>query len=138
MGDHTTEIDVLIDEHRELMRIMAALTQAMEAPDADREALLDRLETMLGHHTEREESGLFHVLQQVEVPPRYIGLFEHDHTHMVDLVHAARDDRSKIDDLLNDLGAHMAREEDDMFPAAEQLLGPAHWDAVEVAVAGRR
>jgi hypothetical protein len=32
----------------------------------------------------------------------------------------------------------MAREENDMFPAAEQLLGPADWTAVEAAVAGLR
>ena len=29
----------------------------------------------------------------------------------------------------------MVREENDMFPAAEQLLGPADWDTIEAAVA---
>jgi hemerythrin-like domain-containing protein len=135
MADHDAEIDGLIDEHRELMTIMAALQRATGDPDSDVEGMLDQLETALGHHTEREESGLFHVLRQVDVPPQYMSLFDHDHSHLVDLIHAARRDRHVVDGLLNSLEAHMAREENDMFPAAEQLLGPADWDAVEAAVA---
>jgi hemerythrin-like domain-containing protein len=135
MGDHDAEIDGLIDEHRDLMTIMAALRRAFDGPDADLTGLLNQLETALDHHTDREESGLFNVLRQVEVPAQYMGLFEHDHSHLVDLIHAAGSDRQRIDELLNSLESHMAREENDMFPAAEQLLGPADWAAVEAAVA---
>jgi hemerythrin-like domain-containing protein len=138
MGDHDTEIDGLIDEHRDLMAIMAALRLAMGDPAPDVNGLLDQLETALAHHTKREEFGMFHVLEQVEVPPQYIGLFEHDHAHLVDLIHSARRDPNSVDGLLNSLEAHMAREENDMFPAAEQLLGPADWEAVDAAVADLR
>ncbi len=138
MGDHDPEIDGLIDEHRELMTIMATLRRAMGEPDSDVDGLLDELEVALAAHTEREEAGLFHTLRDVEVPPEYMGLFEHDHGHLIDLIESARRDGRSVDDLLQSLEAHMAREESDMFPAAEQLLGPADWDAVDAAVAHLR
>jgi hypothetical protein len=138
MGDDETEIDGLIGEHRGLMTVTGKLTRASSEPDADLGGLLDELETALAHHTEREEKGLFHTLHEVAVGPEYMGLFEHDHGHLVDLIRAARQDRSSVDDLVKSLEAHMAREEEDMFPAAEQLLGPADWDAVDAAVAHLR
>jgi hemerythrin-like domain-containing protein len=138
MGDHAAEIDGLIDEHRDLMTIMAALNRAGGDPDSNVNELLDELETKLGHHTEREESGLFHVLRQVDVPARYVALFEHDHGHLVDLIHSSRTGPQRVAELLSSLEAHMAREENDMFPAAEQLLGPSDWDAVRAAIADVR
>ena len=138
MGDGNLEIDGLIDEHRELMSIMATLRHAADQPDSEIDGLLDELTTALAHHTEREEVGLFHTLRDVEVPPEYVGLFEHDHGHLVDLIESAQRDREVVDDLLKSLEAHMVREEHDMFPAAEQLLGPADWDAIDVAVAHQR
>jgi hemerythrin-like domain-containing protein len=138
MGDHDGEIDELIDEHRELMTIMATLQRDVDDPDADLQGLLNQLETELAHHTDREESGLFNVLRQIEVPAQYMGSFEHDHSHLVDLIHAAQRDRDSVGALLNSLESHMAREENDMFPAAEQLLGPAEWETVEAAVADLR
>jgi hemerythrin-like domain-containing protein len=138
MGDHDSEIDGLIDEHRELMTTMAALRRALDDPNADVQGLLNQLEGALAHHTDREESGLFNVLRQVEVPEQYMGLFEHDHSHLVDLLHASQRDRDSVGALLNSLESHMAREENDMFPAAEQLLSPADWETVEAAVADLR
>ena len=138
MGDHEPEIDGLIDEHRELMTVMATLRRALGQPDSEVDGLLDQLDMALAHHTEREETGLFHTLHEVEVPPEYMGLFEHDHGHLVDLLNSARRDRHRMDELLMSLEAHMVREETDMFPAAEQLLGPADWDAVDAAVAHLR
>ena len=134
MGDHDAEVDGLIDEHRDLMTIMAALDRAVGDEDSNVDDLLDQLETKLSHHTEREESGLFDVLRQVDVPAEYVGLFEHDHGHLVELVHSARTDHQRVAELLDSLEAHMAREENDMFPAAEQLLGPSDWDAVRAAI----
>ena len=54
------------------------------------------------------------------------------------MIRRARRDRRSVDDLVKSLEAHMVREETDMFPAAEQLLGPADWDAVDAAVAHLR
>jgi hemerythrin-like domain-containing protein len=138
MDDHDSEIDGLIDEHRQLMTLMGELRRASSQPDSDVDDILDRLEAALAHHTEREETGLFHTLHEVEVPPEYMGLFEHDHGFLVDLIVSARRDRHSVDDLIKNLEAHMLREENDMFPAAEQLLGPADWDAVDAAVAHLR
>ena len=99
---------------------------------------MGELTAALAHHTEREEAGLFRTLREVKVPPEYMGLFEHDHGHLVELIESARRDRHGVDDLLKSLEAHMVREETDMFPAAEQLLSPADWDAVNAAVAHLR
>ena len=134
MGDDNPEIDGLIDEHRELSTIGASLRRAKDQPDFEIDGLLDQLKTQLAHHTEREEAGLFHTLHAVEVPPEYMGLFDHDHGHLADLIESAKRDRHGVDDLLSSLEAHMVREENDMFPAAEQLLGPADWDTIEAAV----
>ena len=137
MADHDSEIDGLIDEHRDLMAIMGKLKRAVSEPDSDVDEILDQLEMALAHHTEREETGLVQTLHEVEVGPEYLGLFEHDHGHLVDSSSRPRD-RQTVDDLLKSIEAHMLREENDMFPAAEQLLGPGDWDAVDTAVAHLR
>jgi hemerythrin-like domain-containing protein len=134
MADHDSEIDGLIDEHRDLMTIMVKLRHAVSDADSNVDEILDQLETALAHHTEREETGLFHTLHEVDVGPEYMGLFEHDHGHLVDLIESARRDRLTVDDLIKSFEAHMLREENDMFPAAEQLLGPDDWKAVDAAV----
>lgn len=136
MAVHDTEIDELIDEHRQMMTIMATLRRAGDGSEVDE--LLDQLETALAHHTEREETGLFHTLHNVDVPAEYVGLFEHDHGHLVDLLQSSRRDRQNMDRLLQSLEAHMKREEADMFPAAEQLLSPVDWADIETTVAHLR
>ena len=138
MDEYNAEIDGLIDEHRDLMTIMGTLRDVVNVSDPDVSKILDQLATALAHHTEREEAGLFHTLRDVEVGPDYMDLFEHDHGHLVDLIESTRRERSTADDLINGFEVHMLREENDMFPAAEQLLSPADWDAVDAAVAHLR
>ena len=138
MDDHDSEVDGLIDEHRQLMTILARLQRTAGEPGSDLDALLDQLDAELTHHTEREEAGLFHVLHQIDVSPEYMNLFEHDHRHLVELIATARGDRHSVDGLVKIFDAHMQREENDMFPAAEQLLGPDDWDAVDAAVSRLR
>jgi hemerythrin-like domain-containing protein len=138
MGERDLEIDGLVDEHRELMTIIARLRRAADLPSAEVDGLLGQLDMALAHHTEREELGLFHTLREIDVPAEYVGLFEHDHGHLVDLIESARRDRQRVDDLLRSLEAHMVREESDMFPAAEQLLRSADWDAIDAAVSHLR
>ena len=134
MDDHDSEVDGLIDEHRNLMTILGQLQRAAGEPDSDLDGLLDQLEDALAHHTDREETGLFHVLHQLDVGSEYMDLFEHDHGHLVELIAAARGDRNSVDGLVTSFEAHMLREENDMFPAAEQLLGPDDWNAIDAAV----
>jgi hemerythrin-like domain-containing protein len=138
MGEYSTEIDGLIDEHRELMTIMGQLREESSLSDSEVSGILDQLQSALAHHTEREEAGLFHTLRHVDVGPEYMDLFEHDHGHLVDLIESARRERHLVSDLIKVFEAHMLREENDMFPAAEQLLGPADWDAVDASVAHLR
>ena len=90
MDDHDSEIEGLIDEHRELMTILARLQRTAGEPGSDLDALLDQLDAELTHHTEREEAGLFHVLHQIDVSPEYMDLFEHDHHHLVELIATVR------------------------------------------------
>ena len=63
MDEYNSEIDGLIDEHRDLMTIMGRLRDAVSMSDPDVPEILDQLETALAHHTEREEAGLFHTLR---------------------------------------------------------------------------
>ena len=138
MSDRETEIDGLIDEHRELITLMGTLRRAVSEPGSNVDELLDQLEVALAHHTDREEAGLFHTLHGVEVGPEYIGLFEHDHGHFVDLLSRPTVTGTTWKPSSQGLEAHMDREENDMFPAAEQILGPAEWDAIDAAVANLR
>jgi hemerythrin-like domain-containing protein len=138
MSQGDSEIDGLIDEHRRLMTILGELQRSTATTDSGVRGLLDQLEHALARHTEREETGLFRILGEVEVPAEYVGLFEHDHDHLVELIATARTDRDIVSDLVRAIETHMDREENDMFPAAEQLLGPADWDVVEAAVAHLR
>jgi Hemerythrin HHE cation binding domain len=103
MDDHETEIDRLIDEHRQMMTIMGKLRRATGEPGSELAGFLDELETALAHHTEREESGLFHFLHEIDVGPEYLGLFEHDHGHLNDLLASARHDLHVVYDLLTSL-----------------------------------
>ena len=57
MGDHDAELDELIDEHRELMSIMAAVRRAAGGPGSELDSLLDQLETALAHHTAGKSAG---------------------------------------------------------------------------------
>jgi hypothetical protein len=138
MDGRESEIDGLIDEHRQLITLLGHVRRALDEPGADLGLQLDRLEQALARHTDREETGLFRVLGEADVGPEYVGLFEHDHGHLVDLIAVARHDRSSVGGLVASFEAHMLREENDMFPAAEQLLGPADWEVVEIAVAHLR
>ena len=138
MGDQTSELEGLIDEHRELTTLGASLRRARGGPEAEISRLLNELRARLAHHTEREEAGLFRVLRDVEVPEEYVGLFEHDHGHFVELIEAATRSPDAVEPLVKDLEGHMVKEETDMFPAAEQLLGPDDWDRIDAAVAHLR
>jgi hypothetical protein len=135
MDHRESEIDGLLEEHRQLITTLGALRRVAEDAGADMLALLDKLERQLADHTEREEVGLFHTLGEVEVGPEYLGLFEHDHDHLIGLIASVRADRQHVGDLITTFEGHMAREEADMFPAAEQLLGPDEWNAIDAAVA---
>ena len=47
MADHDSEIDGLIDEHRDLMAIMGKLKRAVSEPDSNVDEILDELEMRL-------------------------------------------------------------------------------------------
>ena len=107
MDDNDSEIEGLIDEHRQLMTILGQLQRTSGEPGSDLDGLLDQLEAALTHHTEREEAGLFHALHKVDVRPEYMDLFEHDHGHLVELIATARGDRHSVDGLVKIFDAHM-------------------------------
>ena len=68
---------------------------------------MDQLETALAHHTERRKPGCSTPFTRVQVGPEYMGLFEHDHGHLVELIESARRDRDTVDDLIKSFEAHM-------------------------------
>jgi hypothetical protein len=110
-----------------------------DRPAAD--AAVRELHDLLTSHADFEERGVFAELRASDVDADYVGRFEEEHAR----VHALLDEcgadgwPGTARDLVAVLGAHIDREETDLFPAAHQLLTPAQWDAVDaVRRFGRR
>ena len=125
-----------MDQHQQIVAVMNTLAgSAGSASDDELGALLDELAELLVRHAVREERGLLAMLGEVGVRDGYVSRFVHDHHHIDELVAAAKADHERIAAALDEVSHHIAIEENDTFPAAVQVLGPAEWDEIERAVA---
>jgi hemerythrin-like domain-containing protein len=124
-------IDILHTEHRLLWTMMAALDKWLTEP-ASPEALRERaamLAVALEDHATREERLLFDPLRRRSVSARHLvdmmgvvhdevrGLFE-------EITNPSRDPTEKLWTILQLTDEHFIKEEDEVFPLAEALLGP--------------
>jgi len=130
------EIQALSDDHERILHVVAALRTGVDCePPGHLDDRLDDLVRLLAPHTAREEIGIFQRLQAAHIADGYVARFEHDHRVIDALIDAARTDHRVIGRLLDEIVHHITDEEADMYPAARQVLAPADWDAVDLAVA---
>ncbi len=125
-----TIISILLVEHRMLRELMEAMGQWLVAGISP-EAVQERAKVLavaLDTHARREESELFDPLRaRSQTAHHLIDMMEIVHVEVRDLfeeIETAADPASKMWTILEMTEAHFVREEQEVFPFAEQLLTP--------------
>jgi Hemerythrin HHE cation binding domain len=125
-----TIISILLVEHRMLRELMEAMSQWLVAgisPEAIRERTTV-LAIALDTHARREEQELFDPLRaRSETARHLIEMMEIVHEEARSLfveIETTSDPASKMWTILEMTEAHFVREEQELFPLAEQLLRP--------------
>lgn len=123
-------ISILLVEHRMLREIMEAMSGWM-IPGVSTAALQERgrvLAVALDSHARREEQELFLPLRSRSATARHlVDMMELVHQEVRDLfeeIETAEDPVSRMWSILEMTEAHFVREEQELFPLAEQLLTP--------------
>ncbi len=126
-----TIISILLVEHRMLREIMQAMSDWLMA-GISTTALQERARVVavaLDTHARREEQELFNPLSGRSPTARHlIEMMELVHQEVRDLfeeLETAAEPVSKMWTILEMTEAHFVREEQELFPLAEQLLAPA-------------
>ena len=132
-------IDALGADHDELLHLASLVRRAIGRGDHPAAGVsLDRLVALLRVHTAVEEASVFAALRAAgEFPDRLDGLLG-DHAAAWDAVArlgvAGGDGwAARVLALLDDLAAHIALEEYDLFPASLLAVALPDWAAVEAA-----
>lgn len=125
-----TIISVLLVEHRLLREMMQAMSDWISA-GLEVPAIRERTHVIalaLDSHAQREEQELFVPLRSRSVTARHlVDMMELVHQEVRDLfqeVETAADPVSRVWTILELTEAHFVREEQEVFPLAEQLLTP--------------
>ncbi len=125
-----TIISILLVEHRMLREIMQAMSGWIIA-GVSSTALQERAQVIaiaLDTHARREEKELFNSLCSRSVTARHlVDMMELVHQEVRDLfeeIETAADPVSRMWTILEMTEAHFVREEQELFPLAEQLLTP--------------
>lgn len=127
-------IALLSDEHERIESLASALgsAHAEGAPTRTAQAAAE-LVAALAPHTDREEHGLFVELDAAGATEHADQLrTEHAQLDAVfrRVAHGDRAAWAQLDSALRALHRHILREEQDVFPAADQLLDDAAWNRV--------
>lgn len=125
-----TIVSILLVEHRMLRDLMKAMSDWLVA-GLSTTAMQERahvIEVALDTHAVREENELFKPLSSRSVTARHlVDMMELVHQEVRDLFEeltTAADPVSRMWTILEMTEAHFVREEQEVFPLAEQLLTP--------------
>ena len=127
-----------IAEHERVTDLGAKLIQAVRHGDlAAAGQLLTNVAVELDTHWRGEEEGLFSALREDGMYGEYIGELIEEHRELRDLLAtadlAATGDREQIIAAMEALHAHIAKEEDGLFPASLTALSGEQWDSAMAA-----
>lgn len=130
-------LDELGAEHDHLRDLGGRVRRALAAGHgAEASAALVRLARLLHRHTEVEEASVLAALRADGAFDLEVDALLADHDHARRILADAEDGPPASDGVLaflDDLDAHIAREEYDVFPAAAGALSPLAWDDAERA-----
>ncbi len=125
-----TVISVMLVEHRTLRELMEAMSRWLVAGISP-EAVRERgrvLAVALDTHAQREEEQVFGpLIAHSEVARHLVEMMEVVHEEVRSLfeeIETAEDPASKMWTIVEMTEAHFVREEQEVFPLAEQLLTP--------------
>ncbi|MCE1178948.1 MAG: hemerythrin domain-containing protein [Micrococcales bacterium] len=125
-----TLIGRFTEEHVDIINASGDLRRACEAgdlPEVRRTALV--LKGLLFPHAEAEEKGIFHILAREEEFAEHIQTLCTEHgTLDAQLLALADGDLGQLDQFIEDLRAHIDKEENGLFPAAAVQLTGADWE----------
>lgn len=126
----------LMEEHSALTDEAHQIRKALGHGDRDQTvAMLTHLVGHLTRHTSREEAGLFTALRDKAEFLDEIGDLEGEHRYLDSVMTAldadADDFGAVVIRLLDDLSAHIEREELGVFPVSVVTLGVDGWNVVE-------
>ena len=130
-----------IAEHERATNLMGEAVRAMDAGDLDHASgLLARVADELTSHWQGEESGLFAAMQPDPLYAEHIAPLVEEHRALGDFLVTLdiRDpaDQKRIRHEADELWAHIAKEEDGLFPASLTALDGDEWDAAITAWEG--
>lgn len=123
-----------IAEHERATNLGGDAVRAIDRGDvAKAHELLGAMGAELRSHWQGEEEGLFAVLGRDELFAEHIGPLVQEHRELegllrtVDLSDPA--DQQRVRSAVYELHAHIAKEEDGLFPASLTALSGDEWDA---------
>lgn len=134
--DLTPAIGELSEEHERMLDLGYRLRRAVRAQDhAAAIAVLDELEPLVDHHTDKEEQGLFTQLREVWGADDRLDTLVDEHEAVDALLAEARAGGTGWADAAERgmalLSQHLLDEETDLFPYAMYELSPQQWQRVE-------
>jgi hemerythrin-like domain-containing protein len=134
--DLTPAIGELSEEHERMLDLGYRLRRAVAARDhAAALEVLDGLEPLVGHHTDKEEQGLFSALREVWGADDRLDTLVGEHEEVDALLAEVRRGDPGWPDAAERavavLSQHLLDEETDLFPYAMYELSPTQWERVE-------
>ena len=135
------EIPLLRDyiaEHERAMNYGGDAVRALDRGELDRaRELLAAMADELRSHWRGEENGLFAVMGTDDLYAEHIAPLVAEHRELDALLESVElsesDDRDRVRKAIFDLHAHIAKEEDGLFPASLTALDGDEWDSAIAA-----
>lgn len=123
----------LIAEHEQVTDLGARLNESVRRGDlAAARTILAEVAGELATHWRGEEEGLFTVLHEDGAYREYIDALTEEHRELRDLLATADlgvvGDQERVLAAMDALHAHIAKEEDGLFPASLTALSGDQWD----------
>jgi len=128
-----------IAEHERVLNCGGAAVRALDNGDRDRaRECLAAMDTELRSHWRGEENGLFAVMaSDDDLFAEHIAPLVREHRELAALLDSvdlnAPRDQDRVRQAVFDLYAHIAKEEDGLFPASLTALDGSQWDAAMAA-----
>lgn len=131
---HIPLIRDYIAEHERVTDLAGDAVRAIDAGDLEKaRRCLAQMAAELDSHWRGEENGLFRVMAREEEYADYIAPLVSEHRELAELLAsvdvADPGDQKRIRAAVTELGEHISKEEDGLFPASLIALTGRDWDA---------
>ncbi|GFG50741.1 hemerythrin [Mycolicibacterium agri] len=127
-----------IAEHERVLNYGGAAVRALDSGERDRaRECLAAMDNELRSHWRGEENGLFAVMASDDLFAEHIAPLVREHRELAALLDSVDldvpRDQDSVRQAVFDLYAHIAKEEDGLFPASLTALDGTQWDAAMTA-----